>query len=75
MGWVGSMRLRRLGWREPPAGGGLFPQGFVALQSKVLTFSFVAPCREGKWLAALPLRVLQRAPCLSPICHHGQLLE
>jgi len=26
-GWVGSMRLRRLGWRESPAGGGPFPTG------------------------------------------------
>jgi hypothetical protein len=51
----------------------LFPQGIVAPQSKVLTFSLVAPCREGKWLAALPLRVLQRVPCLSPFCHHGHL--
>jgi hypothetical protein len=25
--WVGSLRLRRLGWRDSPAGGGPFPTG------------------------------------------------
>jgi hypothetical protein len=63
-GWVGGIPLRA---------AALFPQGIVAPQSKVLTFSIVAPYREGKWLAALPLRVLQRAPSLSPFCHHGEL--
>jgi len=41
---------------------GHFPQGFVAPQSKVSTFSFVAPCLVEEILAALPARVLEQAP-------------
>ena len=52
-GWIGGSPLRA---------AAIFPQGFVAPQSKVLTCSLVAPCRGGKWLAALTVRVFQQAP-------------
>jgi hypothetical protein len=42
--------------RDPLQAAGLFSQDFVASQSKVSTFSFVAPCLVGKFLAVLPVR-------------------
>jgi hypothetical protein len=50
-------RLRR----DPLRAAGLIPAGFVAPQSKVPTFSFVAPRLVEEFLAALPARVIQRA--------------
>jgi hypothetical protein len=46
---------------DPLRAAGLIPEGFVAPQSKVSTFSFVAPCVMEEFLAALPARVLQQA--------------
>jgi hypothetical protein len=46
---------------DPLRAAGLFPEGVVAPQSKVSTFSFVAPCLVEKSLAALPVRVFQQA--------------
>ena len=45
---------------------GPIPQGFVALQSKVPTFFFVAPRLLEEFLAALPARDLQRALRMVP---------
>ena len=55
-------RLRRCVVQGSPAGGGLYPEGFVAPPPKVSTFSLVAPCLVEKCLAALPIRVYQQAP-------------
>ena len=46
---------------SPAGGGGLIPEGFVAPQSKVSAFSFVAPRLVEEFLAALPARVFQQA--------------
>ena len=46
----------------PVRAAALFLHGCVAPQSKVPTFSIVAPCRGEKCLAALPVRVFQQAP-------------
>ena len=47
---------------DPLRAAGPIPQGFVAPQSKVSTFSFVAPRPVKDFLAALPVRVFQQAP-------------
>ncbi|MEN9283123.1 MAG: hypothetical protein RLZZ179_616, partial [Verrucomicrobiota bacterium] len=46
---------------DPLRAAGLIPEGFVAPQSKVSTFSFGAPRLTEKLLAALPVRVIQQA--------------
>ncbi|MEN9283110.1 MAG: hypothetical protein RLZZ179_603 [Verrucomicrobiota bacterium] len=46
---------------DPLRAAGPIPEGFVAPQSKVSTFSFVAPRLVEEFLAALPVRVLQQA--------------
>jgi hypothetical protein len=46
---------------DPLRAAGPIPQGFVAPQSKVSTFSFVAPRFVEEFLAALPARVFQQA--------------
>jgi hypothetical protein len=48
--------------RDPLRATGLLPEAFVAPQSKVSTFSFVAPRLVEEFLVALPVRVLQQAP-------------
>jgi hypothetical protein len=49
---------------DPLWAKGLIPAGFVAPQSKVSTFSFVAPRLVEEFPAAQPVRVFQQA--LSP---------
>jgi hypothetical protein len=51
---------------DPLRAAGLIPEGFVAPQSKVSTFSFVAPRLVEEFLAAPPGRVLQQAPHRPP---------
>jgi uncharacterized protein YjbJ (UPF0337 family) len=47
-------------WRDPLRAAGLLPEGFVAPQSKVSTFSFIAPRLVEEFPGALPVRVLQQ---------------
>jgi hypothetical protein len=57
-------------WTAPLRAAGPIPQGFVAPQAKVSTFSFVASRLVEEFLAALPPRVLQQAP--RPPHHRSQ---
>ncbi len=49
-------------WKDPLRAADLLPKGFVAPQSKVSTFSLVAPRLVEEFLAAVPAPVLQQAP-------------
>jgi len=55
-----DQRLRRLAGTVPLRALALFPAGFVAVWSKVSTYSRTAPCLLEKWLSARRTRINQQ---------------